>query len=135
MSEKSLEYNLTPVLDFDALNKYISEDYFLKGLLEKYKRIKICIDTGRLHMQQMIDPKFDDIEIIKRFSKYAEIIHLWNVKIESNVNKVLVVTTNYHMRRCLLMAQMYMPSWMKFSPCPADDINTQRDNWHKNNII
>lgn len=50
----------------------------------------------------------------------------------SNINKILLVTSNYHMRRCLLMAQTYMPSWIKFSSCPADDINTQRDNWYKN---
>jgi uncharacterized SAM-binding protein YcdF (DUF218 family) len=50
----------------------------------------------------------------------------------SNINKILLVTTNYHIRRCLLMAQTYMPSWIKFCPCPADDINTQRDNWYKN---
>ena len=37
LSEKSLEYNFIPVLEFDALNKYICEDYFLEGLLEKYK--------------------------------------------------------------------------------------------------
>jgi len=50
----------------------------------------------------------------------------------SNINKILLVSSNYHMRRCLLMAQTYMPSWIKFSSCPADDIRTQRDNWYKN---
>ncbi|MDP4153334.1 MAG: YdcF family protein [Bacillota bacterium] len=50
----------------------------------------------------------------------------------SNVNSILLVTTSFHMRRCLLMAQTYMPDWIKFSPCPADDINTRRDNWYKN---
>ncbi len=49
----------------------------------------------------------------------------------SNINKILLVTTNYHMRRSLLMAQIYLPSWIKFSSCPADDINTKRDNWYK----
>lgn len=49
----------------------------------------------------------------------------------SNINKNLLVTSNYHMRRCLLMAQTYMPSWIKFSPCPSNDINTQRGNWYK----
>ena len=53
-------------------------------MLEKYKRIKICLDTGRLHLQHKIDSDFDDIEIIKRFSKYTEIVHLWNVKVDSN---------------------------------------------------
>lgn len=49
----------------------------------------------------------------------------------SNINKILLVTSNYHMRRCLSMAQTYMPNWIKFSPCPANDINTKRDNWYK----
>lgn len=49
----------------------------------------------------------------------------------SNINGVLLVTTNYHMRRSLLMAQTYSPNWIRFSPCPADDINTKRDNWYK----
>jgi uncharacterized SAM-binding protein YcdF (DUF218 family) len=50
----------------------------------------------------------------------------------SNINKILLVTSNYHMRRCLLMAQTYMPDWVKFSPCPSDDIDTKRKNWYKN---
>lgn len=50
----------------------------------------------------------------------------------SNMNKILMVTTNYHMRRCLLMAQTYMPSWIKFCPCSADDTTTLRNNWYKN---
>lgn len=50
----------------------------------------------------------------------------------SNINKILMVTTNYHMRRCLFMAQTYIPGWIKSCPCPADDINTQRYNWYKN---
>jgi uncharacterized SAM-binding protein YcdF (DUF218 family) len=50
----------------------------------------------------------------------------------SKINKILLVTTNYHMRRCLLMAQTYMPDWINFIPCPAEDTSTQRDNWYKN---
>ena len=49
-----------------------------------------------------------------------------------NIGELLVVTTNYHMRRCLLMAETYMPKWIKFYPCPAEDPITQRDNWFKN---
>ena len=50
----------------------------------------------------------------------------------SNIHMILLVTTNYHMRRCLLMAQTYMPRWIDFCPCLANDINTQRDSWYKN---
>lgn len=81
LSEKSREYNFIPVLEFDALNKYICEDGFLETLLEKYKAIKICLDTGRLHLQSKIDSHFDEVKIIKRFAKYTEIVHLWNAKV------------------------------------------------------
>ena len=85
LSEKGYEYDFTPVLEFDALNKYVCGDNFLEGLLEKYKNVKLCLDTGRLHLQNMIDPGFNDIEIIKRFVKYAEVVHLWNVKVNLNL--------------------------------------------------
>jgi predicted transglutaminase-like protease len=43
------------------------------------------LDTGRLHLQHKIDSHFNDIEIIKRFSKYTEVVHLWNVKVAGNL--------------------------------------------------
>ncbi len=49
----------------------------------------------------------------------------------SRIQRILLVTTTYHMRRCLLMAQAYMPRWIEISPCPADDTNTCRDTWYK----
>lgn len=85
LSEKGYEYDFTPVLEFDALNKYACGDNFLEGLLEKYKNIRLCLDTGRLHLQNMIYPGFNDIEIIKRYAKYAEVVHLWNVKVNLNL--------------------------------------------------
>ena len=36
-------------------------------------------------MQHRIDSDFNDIEIIKRFSKYTEVVHLWNVKVAGNL--------------------------------------------------
>lgn len=85
LSEKSLQYNFIPVLEFDGLNKYVCEGDFLESLLEKYKAVRICLDTGRLHLQSRIDSDFDEKEIIKRFAKYTEVVHLWNVKISGNL--------------------------------------------------
>lgn len=85
LSEKSLEYNFIPVLEFDILNKYICEYSFLESLLEKYRTVKICLDTGRLHLQSKIDSNFNEKEIIKRFAKYTEVVHLWNVKVSGNL--------------------------------------------------
>lgn len=85
LSEKSLEYNFTPVLEFDALNKYVCEYNFLESLLEKYKSVKLCLDTGRLHLQSKIDSSFNERRIVNRFAKYTEVVHLWNVKVSGNL--------------------------------------------------
>lgn len=85
LSEKCIEYDFIPVLEFDALNKYVCEYNFVENLLEKYKAIKICLDTGRLHLQSKIDSNFNEKEIITRFSKYTEVVHLWNIKVPGNL--------------------------------------------------
>ena len=85
LTEKSEEYNFTPVLELDGLNKYIYETNLLEELLGKYPKIKLCIDTGRLHLQDRIDPNFNALSIIKRFSKYAEVVHLWNIRVKDNL--------------------------------------------------
>lgn len=81
LSEKAEEYDFIPVLELDALNRYIYETNLLEDLLNKYSRVKLCLDTGRLHYQDRMDENFDAKQIIKRFAKYAEVIHLWNVKV------------------------------------------------------
>jgi len=47
----------------------------------------------------------------------------------NRVNKVLLVTTTYHMRRSLAIARYLFPDHIKVIPCPADDNNTKRENW------
>lgn len=47
----------------------------------------------------------------------------------NNVHRILAVSTAYHMQRCKLMLETYMPKWIEFSLCPAQDNNTRRENW------
>lgn len=47
----------------------------------------------------------------------------------NKINRLLLVTTCYHMRRCIIMAKTYMPDWIEFSMCAAKDTNTLRHNW------
>ena len=49
----------------------------------------------------------------------------------NQVHRVLLVTTAYHMRRCLAIARYLFPAHIEIVPCPADDTNTKRDNWMK----
>ena len=46
-----------------------------------------------------------------------------------NIHSVLLVTTAYHMRRSLAIAQYLFPKHITVIPCPAEDTHTRRDNW------
>lgn len=85
LTEKSEEYDFTPVLEFDALNKYIYETAFLEELLNEYPKVRLCLDTGRLHLQDAYDPNFHAEDIIRRFAKYTEVVHLWDCKVTDKV--------------------------------------------------
>lgn len=47
----------------------------------------------------------------------------------NKVKRVLLVTTAYHMRRSLSIAQYLLPKHIDVIPCPANDNNTRRENW------
>ena len=47
----------------------------------------------------------------------------------NKVKRVLLVTTAYHMRRSLAVAQYLLPKHIDVIPCPANDNNTRRENW------
>lgn len=50
------------------------------------------------------------------------------------LNKIIIVTTSFHMRRSMLLAEKYFPKTVKIIPCPADDTRTKRDTWYNNKI-
>lgn len=81
LSERGDKYNFLPVLELDAISKYIYKTNLLEELLDRYNRIKLCIDTARLHAQDMTEVLFNPIDIIQRFLKYTEEVHLSNAKV------------------------------------------------------
>lgn len=85
LADKGKEYDFTPVLEFDALNRYVYESEFLERLLQKYPAIKLCLDTGRLFVQEKIDPHFCARNVIKKYAKYAWSIHLKSIKIKADI--------------------------------------------------
>jgi sugar phosphate isomerase/epimerase len=85
LSEQGRKYNFTPVLELDGLNKYVYGTSFLESLLEEYPNIKLCLDFGRIHLQDSIDDSFKGEEVIRKFGKYTYLVHLWNVKVDTNV--------------------------------------------------
>jgi len=88
LTEKSDQYKFIPILELDALNKYIYGTDFLEKLLVKYPTIKLCLDTGRLFLQERIDPNFDSIKTIRKFAKYAYSIHLWTFQMKDHIQNI-----------------------------------------------
>lgn len=82
LSEQGKKYNFTPVLELDGLNKYVYESNLLEDLLEEYPNIKLCLDFGRIHIQDYTDDNFSGLDIIKKFGKYTHLVHLWNAKVD-----------------------------------------------------
>ncbi|CAM3547584.1 sugar phosphate isomerase/epimerase [Paenibacillus lupini] len=80
LSWKSAEYGFTPVLEFDALNRYIYEQDYLQKKLEQHSDIKLCLDTARLYLQEQIDPHFNALTVLEQYAKYAAAIHLSNMQ-------------------------------------------------------
>lgn len=52
-----------------------------------------------------------------------------------NVNRILVVTTIFHMRRMLLTLQTYMPPWIHYSICIAPSHDVTKENWQNTPVI
>ena len=85
LSEQGKKYSFTPVLELDGLNKYVYETNLLEDLLKEYPNIKLCLDFGRIHLQDCMDYNFKATEIVRKFGKYTHLVHLWNVKVDENV--------------------------------------------------
>ena len=81
LQEQGKKYNFTPVLELDALNRYVYKTNLLEDLLEEFSNIKLCLDFGRIHIQDCMDDNFNGKEIIKRFGRYTHLVHLWNARI------------------------------------------------------
>jgi hypothetical protein len=81
LDRQSRKYQFMPVLEFDAISRLIYEHDFLEQLLNQYPRIRLCLDTARLFLQDKLDPFFDAKKILGTYTKYATLIHLSNVQI------------------------------------------------------
>ncbi|WP_195573032.1 sugar phosphate isomerase/epimerase [Paenibacillus sp. 1001270B_150601_E10] len=78
LTQTSKQYGFMPILEFDAVTRWIYQSDRLERLLDQYPTIRLCLDTGRLHLQSVLDPQFDPIELCQRFASYTALVHLWN---------------------------------------------------------
>ncbi len=81
------KYRFTPVMELDAINKYIYEEEFLENILKKYSNVKLCLDTGRLALQEIIDTKFEAKRVVEKFIDYTEVVHVWNLRVNNGIQE------------------------------------------------
>ncbi|MGU3472614.1 hypothetical protein ACLBWT_15920 [Paenibacillus sp. D51F] len=78
-------HGFMPILELDALNRYLVEGGLLEELLQRYPSIRLCLDTGRLYRQDRIDPRFNSLKVVKKYAKYAALIHLWTFRFTDKI--------------------------------------------------
>lgn len=85
LSRKGRDYRFQPILEFDGLNSYVYQHDFLEQLLLAYPDIKLCLDTGRLYQQDKLDPNFNARALLRKYTKFASLIHLSNVQFNKSI--------------------------------------------------
>lgn len=80
----SEQYKLQILLEHDAVNRYLYDTDLLESLLCKYPNIKICLDTGRLHLLELVDREFNAKNFIQRMAPFTYLVHLWNTNPKDN---------------------------------------------------
>lgn len=80
LTDRAEEYRFMPVLELDAVPAYIYETELLERLLERFPRIRLCLDVGRLYLQDRVDPGFSARDLIKKLAAYTEVVHLANTR-------------------------------------------------------
>jgi len=85
LSNLSTEYGIQIVLEIEMLNKYLYEGTLMEELLTDYPKIKICLDSARLHVLSQIDAEFDYMKFVKNMAKYTYLIHLSNIRVRDKI--------------------------------------------------
>lgn len=86
LSDISDRCDIQIFLENDAISDVLAESPLLVDLLEENKKIMLCLDIGRLHLQQMLDPSFDAMECAEKMAPYTGHIHLWNTNPAGNLS-------------------------------------------------
>ena len=102
---------------------------FSEGAMCESQHMRICAETLGVESTDILvdEHSMNTVENI-----LEELVLLQRNFGLNRIHRVVLVTTSYHMRRSLCIAQYLFPNHIKVIPCPADDTNTRRDNWMNN---
>jgi len=86
LSDISDRYGIQIFLENDAISNVLIESRLLVDLLRENDKIKFCLDIGRLHLQEKLDPSFNAMEFVEIMAPYTGHIHLWNTNPTVNLS-------------------------------------------------
>lgn len=86
LSDISSKYDIQVVLENDSIPTELTKTNLLVDLLKKYNKVKICLDIGRLNLQEKLDPSFNAMEFTKMMMPFTYLIHLWNTNPTQNLS-------------------------------------------------
>lgn len=86
LSEILDKYNIQIVLENDAMPAVLTDSTILVDLLKKYGKIKVCLDIGRLHLQEKLDAAFNGHEFTEMMAPFTYLVHLWNTNPVQNLS-------------------------------------------------
>lgn len=86
LSDISSKYDIQVVLENDAMSTVFTEGNLLVDLLKKYDKVKVCLDIGRLHLQEKLDRSFNALEFTCMMAPYTYLVHLWNTNPTQNIS-------------------------------------------------
>jgi len=91
LSDMSNRYSIQIFLENDAMSDVLIESKLLIDLLRKNSKVKMCLDIGRLHLQEKIDPLFNAIEFVEKITPFTGHINLWNTSLIGNRSQVTII--------------------------------------------
>lgn len=86
LNDISDRYDIQIFLENDAMSDVLTEGSLLVDLLKENEKIRLCLDIGRLHLQEKLDPSFKAMEFAEKMAPYTGHIHLWNTNPTGNLS-------------------------------------------------
>lgn len=86
-SEMGEQYGFEPIIELDAIPPYLHETDDLSQLLNKFPKIGVCADIGRLHLQDSIDAHFDAFAFLDSIKSHVRMVHLWNIQVPDGLSQ------------------------------------------------
>lgn len=84
LSDIAVKYGIQVVLENDAMATALTKGDLLTDLLARHDKVKVCLDIGRLHLQEKLDTAFQAMEFAEKTAPYTYLVHLWNTNPSQN---------------------------------------------------